>query len=192
VRALLIALALAALGGCTVANPDYCDSSSTCPNGGVCDRVSNRCLTDTTGCAGRPDGLRACSGDRTQSGTCAAAQLVADRACPADAPCHYGWCTPGGEKPCVRDADCGADRACAIFRDVSGATRLLCADVSGAGGPGATCADETPAAACRSGLCAGGRCLAVCETNKDCGPGTCEALAVTVEEASMTVRTCVP
>ncbi|HEY3359487.1 MAG TPA: hypothetical protein VGQ83_39920 [Polyangia bacterium] len=193
-RQLLIAALLALAGGCTVATPGYCGAAADCPAGAVCDLLANRCLADTTGCADREDGLRACTGDRAASGVCAGGVIIADRACAADALCRHGWCTPAHEQSCQVDRDCGAEGACGAYRGVSGAARLACGGLVGAGGPAESCAAEAPALACRSGLCDAGRCLQLCVKADDCGASraTCAPATLAFEGVTMTVTRCVP
>lgn len=181
--------------GCTTANPAFCPGGATC-GGGVCDLVVNRCLVDTPGCAGREDDTRSCAADRSASGTCAGGALTTDRACPPDAPCHFGWCTPADEVACHRDADCGIGGVCSLFRAADGTLRPACAArfPSGhSGGASTTCGGTVTPDACRAGVCAGGRCFVACAGTDDCGgAASCATGAATVEGTTMSVAQCVP
>lgn len=76
---------------------------------------------------------------------------------------------------CSREQDCGPDQTCTLTTkdaDGDGTADTLAptcqAQLPGAG-TGATCADD---AACATGVCAIGRCIALCDTDDDCPAAT--------------------
>jgi hypothetical protein len=114
-RAFALAFAAVAVAACNKTNPNYCDETTPCPNGGVCDLVDHSCSqVDAAGppcesnanCSGQlpycdTQGTHACmpcgpGGPSACAGQAPVCEDFTCRGCETDEECASGACFPDG------------------------------------------------------------------------------------------------
>jgi hypothetical protein len=173
-----LAAAALAVGGCTRANPDFCDEATRCSAGLECDLEQHRCRPAGDGGLDGPGpgdgGLDAAPADATPADTAPECVAATDCVDPARPICAGGTCRACGAGA-VGDGECGARApgtpACASGRCVecndaqpcAGVARSVCDPASHACVPctDAACAVVHPDV----GVCVDNRCPATDEVS---------------------------